>query len=370
MKTPLHTEFQNIDEAGTGHQAWRLSWTEIGEQELSDWILRLANEEHASIRQYPLFNERFRKLLIKPIYVKCVNTSGDIHGFACLLSFGRTPFKCGVMIDGPVLFRDDDNSKLAAEGLVGWLRSNGFAFVRISTNHQPVIASLSRLPEAIFRNPFPFIPRYGGNLVVPLKASDSDMLASFQQVCRYEIKGARKALCVVAKSSDFEEFQKLWPMFASRAKEKGFQMGSLKDYESLFKLSPREDLVRVYTALYNAKVTYSAVLLREHSTVHYFHGSLDLEALGAHPSPSCLLHWEAMRDYRSLGCSWYNLGRAAGSVYTFKRKFRPSELPSPTTITLVLRPLVYRVWARLVLLMLGGVARSAALLRARPETKK
>ena len=347
------------------HTNLKLSWSEIRNPDLSHWILRLADEEQAPIRQYPLFNERFRRILTAPVYLKCVDTSGDIRGFACVISFGRAPFKCGVVIDGPVLFREDDYSKLAAEALVSWFRSNGFAFVRVSNNRQPVIALLSGLPEAVFHNPFPFIPRYGGELVVSLKTSESDMLAGFQQVCRRDIKHAREALCVVTKSQDVKEFRNVWPMYASRAKEKGLRMGSLKDYESLFKLSPREDLVRIYTAFYDGSAAYSAVFLRDHSTVHYFLGALDLEALGAHPTPSCLVHWEAMRDYRSLGCSWYNLGGRSGSVYTFKKKFRPSEVPSPTSITLVLRPLLYSVWVRLVIPMLEGVKRAVAFWRER-----
>jgi len=138
-------------------------------------------------------------------------------------------------------------------------------------------------------------------------------------------------------------------VFLGRAQKKGFRIGKLDAYFSMFKESPREDIVRLYTASYSGQPVYAVVFLRDCSTFHYLLGALDSDALGGNPTPSCLLHWTAMRDYRGLGCSWYNIGRPAGPVSTFKRKFRPVEASQPRCVTLILKPVAYRLWLRLVL---------------------
>ena len=152
------------------------------------------------------------------------------------------------------------------------------------------------------------------------------------------------------------------PRLVRRARKKGIRLGSLEEYCSMFRHSPRNDLVRLYTAFYGERPVYSAVVLRSHSTVHQLIAALDEDILDLKPTPSCLLIWEAMRDYRDLGCSWYNLGGRSGSVYEFKRRFRPSEVPSPITVTLVLRPLLFRIWSCCLAPLVTGVLRGANLL--------
>ena len=335
-------------------------WSEIPSSELAGWCLRLAEEESASIRQFPLFNERFRRKSMKPFYLRYANNRGKVTGFACVISFGFPFLRCGAVIDGPIALDPWDDSGEEVRQLVSWLRSSGFIFVRCSHRDQTMIDSLAKVSEAVVANPLPFIPRYGGDLAVDLGGDDTKLLAGFQQIARQEIRRAAEAGCVIKKSADLNEFRKLWPVYAARARKKHVRLGSFQDYESMFKLSPRSDIVRIYNAYYGEKLAYSSVFLREQSMVHHTLGALDTEALGGNPTPSCLLHWYAMRDYRDLGCRWYNLGGPSGPVYAFKRKFRPSQVGSPTSVTLVLRPLLYRVWSRSILPVLK---RSPALNR-------
>src|SRR2546422_3196812 len=91
-------DFRQVDEVLEAPSRWN----EIPAEELPEWSLRLAQEESVSIRQHPVFNQRFRRVLAKPVYLKCVSPSGDEAGFACLLSFGCARLKFGVVIDGPV----------------------------------------------------------------------------------------------------------------------------------------------------------------------------------------------------------------------------------------------------------------------------
>ena len=94
---------------------------------------------------------------------------------------------------------------------------------------------------------------------------------------------------------------------------------------------------------------------------HYHIGASDVGALDGRPSPSCLLHFQAMRYAYQQGATVYNLGIRGGPVYTFKKKFRPSEIFYPEPRVIVLRPLLYRLWKLLVFKYLPTLV---AMLRA------
>ena len=169
----------------------------------------------------------------------------------------------------------------AMSALNRWLRNKNFAFVRFSHKDDVISAELIQVRGSIQANPFPFIPRYGGELIVPLKNNDSEMLADFQQIARQEIKKAATHECEIKRSNELADFESVWPIYANRAKQKSLRMGSLADYSSLFKLTPpQSSLVRVYTAYYGSNPVYSAVFLKECKMAHYFIGALDVEALG------------------------------------------------------------------------------------------
>src|SRR2546425_13161097 len=112
-------DFRPADEVIEGPSRW----SEIPADELPKWSLRLAQEENVSIRQHPVFNLRFRRVLAMPVYLKCVDPSGDESGFACVLSSGWAGLKCGVVIDGPVGLGGRGATGQATRGLVGWVRS-------------------------------------------------------------------------------------------------------------------------------------------------------------------------------------------------------------------------------------------------------
>ena len=59
--------------------------------------LKLSEVPCASIRQYPLFNERFRRVGVKPTYLYFIDDSGQIAAYVCIITFGFAPIKCGVV---------------------------------------------------------------------------------------------------------------------------------------------------------------------------------------------------------------------------------------------------------------------------------
>jgi hypothetical protein len=340
-----------------------VQWAEMSAREVAELALVLIRQPGASIKQYPAFNERFRRSISKPTYLKCLDETGKTKGIVGVITLGLPGVKCGAVIDGPVMFDETGCPAEAAQALAAWFRSRGYAFIRLTHADEARLQTFARMPEAVFENPLPFVARFGGECVVHLKADDSEMLAGFQQIARKEIRMARDMSCRIGRTSEVREFRKVWPDFLKQSKEKGFRYRRLRDYEAMFALSPREDLLRLYTAGYDGKIVFQVVFLRDGVEAYGLIGALNRDALGGKPSPSCLVHWTAMREYRDLGCERYNLGLPTGAVYASKRKFRPSKTPSPFTVTLVLRPHHYSVWSRLILPSTRVAFRAARLLR-------
>ena len=287
--------------------------------------------------------------MAKPIYLKYIDRERNITAFVCLISFQLAGVKCAALVDGPVVFGEHGRSEEAGNALIGWFRSHGYAFIRMSHTDPSAINLFASAPEAVVENPLPFIPRYGAECVMDLQADDSTMLAGFQRDARKNIRRACKAGCVVRRSSEFKDFQKLWGLFTNRAREKGFRFGNLKRYEDIFALGARDGLVRLYTAYYNEQPIYPVMVLRGHAEAYGLIAALDTKALGEYPSPCCLVQWTIMREYRDLGCLQYNIGQPTGGVYTFKQKFHPVKTAPPATVTLVLRQTLYRIWTRVII---------------------
>ena len=358
------SRFMSISTSGCLAHTPARQWTAMSEGEVSGLAQRLvAEDQNVSIKQYPSYNERYRRVFSKPIFLKYLDENGQWVAMVCVIRLMLFGIKCGAVIDGPAGLVNGRFSTEAARQLVAWFRSNGYAFVRFSHRTREMLDAFTGLPETVSENPLPFVPRWGGECVIELKSDDSAMLAGFQQIARQEIKYATKAGCAVKRSSEFEDFRKLWPVFTKRAKEKGFRHQSLETYETMFKLSPGDDLVRLYSGCYDGQTVYAMLFLKEHSEVFALMAALDRVTLAEHPSPCCLVLWTAMRDYRDLGCIRFNLGAPTGSLSVYKRKFRPTVTPPPCTLTVVLKPLLYRVWTRHILPLSNSGLRAARLLK-------
>jgi hypothetical protein len=74
-------------------------------------------------------------------------------------------------------------------------------------------------------------------------------------------------------------------------------------------------------------------------------GAVDVAGLDRAVSPACLVHWVAMRDFYREGVRYYSLGNEnQGGLQIFKNKFRPRRIEYPPIRTVVINPVLYRLW--------------------------
>jgi lipid II:glycine glycyltransferase (peptidoglycan interpeptide bridge formation enzyme) len=121
----------------------------------------------------------------------------------------------------------------------------------------------------------------------------------------------------------------------------------MESYLDLVRMAREQGSVRFYMAYLNGRLVESIIVVRDGNTAHYVAGALDVEGIKGHTtaSPATLLHWNAMRDFCRLGVKYYSFG---GTVFAFKKKFRPLRRDFPPPVTVIIRPLLYRIFTGIV----------------------
>jgi hypothetical protein len=324
-------------------------WSRISPAHIDRWndvLLRTG----ASYHQYPFWTEPYRRMGVKPIYLG-YGSNGLFTAYACIQTVGVPGFRLGMIVDGPVGLQAESavDEQVLLE-LTAWAKRAGYVFLKFSHYDPAFMGVVGALPNAEVVNAFPFFGSQEEALVVELSDNEEAMLASFQAVCRYEIRAASRAGYEIVASDSAQDFAAVWPMFERLSQRKGFRLyRPLDGWQDLILRASPNRCARLYSASLGSKTVQAIMVVRDARTAQYMLGALDIDELEKNPSPACLLHWHAMRDIYRLGCTTYNLGPPSGVVYQFKRKFRPVHHVPPPPITVVINKRLYWLWARLVL---------------------
>lgn len=324
-----------------------MPWTEIRKDDLDAWTRRLL-QIATPLFQLPFWNEPLRLTRLSPRYLVYEKREVPV-AYVCVLTLATMGFVAGVIRRGPVSL--DPNTDISDEALIdlqSWAKRNRFVFVRFTHSDPTFLDRLERLKGMSRVDALPFYGDFNEELILELQDDDDVMLSRFQPIARREIKQALGVGYEMAATDTPEDFQNIWPLFERLAGRKGFQYRPLSSYLELVRQARKYGCVRLHTARLDGRIVEAILIVRDHLTAFHMSGALDVAALGekANRSPSCLLHWDAMRDARAAGARYYNFGSRSGTVYSFKRKFHPSERKNPTPATLVLNPFAYWLWRR------------------------
>jgi hypothetical protein len=314
---------------------------------LDDWNRILLGTD-AHLYQYPYWNEPLRQIRLSPEYL-VYTQGGEPLAFVCVLRLGLPRMRIGIVRCGPVALKGSMPESALAD-LTRWAGQAGFVFIRFSHGDETILDRLAADAIADRTDSLPFYPPLEHELIVEQLAGEEATAGRFQAVARRNIRDARKVDYVITHADTTARLQETFPVFGALNDRKG-QVYSrpLSSYLELLRLAAPHRGARVYTAALNGKIVQALLIVRDRDTAHYVIGAMDVEALGEHASPGCLLHWQAMRDFYGEGARFYNLGLwGSGGLQVFKSKFRPSERVYPAPLTLVLQPTAYRLWTRLL----------------------
>jgi lipid II:glycine glycyltransferase (peptidoglycan interpeptide bridge formation enzyme) len=329
-------------------RSFRSDWTEIPWRELVTWNQQLLQTD-ASFFQYPYWNEPFRKMYFAPRYL-AYRSQGQFVAYVCILTFGISGLRIGLVRRGPVsLISDTEVPFLALRDLESWAKHEGYVFLRFTHTNPECLERLSSLGVTERIDAFPFYRDSCDELIVEQVEDDAQMLAGFQPIARRKIRKATEVGYDVRVSDSPEALVSVWPLFLALSGRKGFRYRPLSSYLDLMRFAQPHQSARLYAAYLGQQPVEAILIVRDRMTSHYMSGALDIDALQGKESPSCLLHWRAMRDFFHLGIKYYNLGTRSGTVYQFKSQFRPLEKVGAPPATLVISPGMYRCWSAIIL---------------------
>jgi len=296
----------------------------------------------ASFQQFPSWNDAMQSWRLRMTYLVCENADGAL-AFVCVqgLGFGRA--RVGIVREGPIWLRPLDAGAVDAclGALAERLRELGFVVVCFAHRDAELLASLERCAPSTREVMIPFTVDDREALLVPLADSDEAQLAAFAPVARRDVRRALAAGYTLEESASPRALARAWPIWKKELQRQNVFHRSRSTYARLLRTTGESGFARLFLASREGRPVQAILVLFAGAEATYALGALDRDALGDLPSPSCLLHWRAMRAARARGALAYDLGSRSGSVHRFKSKFRPRELSKAPPVSLILDPALF-----------------------------
>lgn len=134
-----------------------------------------------------------------------------------------------------------------------------------------------------------------------IDADAETLKAGFKPKTRYNLNLAERKGVTVHAARDVGTFAKL---AAETAKRQGIHLPGAAYYQAALDLFDKKDEVRLYLANHEGDVLGGIMVFRFGKTAYYlFGGSTENKR---ELMPNYLLHWQAMLDFRAMGCELYD----------------------------------------------------------------
>ena len=319
----------------------KVNWQEIPESHLPSWNRRLLLTD-ASFLQFPYWNDAYRVLHCRPVYLVYGDALSPL-AYVAILTI-RAGLRIGVVQRGPVELVRGALTDEAVSSFYEWVKAHGYAFLRFSHSDAGLLARLAGIRASQRLDRFPLYPGYaaaGFELVIYQKGDDRATLAGFHREARRQIRRALEAGYVVRSSDGPEPVAEAWPIFAACSKRKRFPLlWPVESYLEMTRLARPHECARTYTVYSEGRAIAAALVVRDRNTAIALRAAAELRK----PSCSALLHWVAMRDMFRAGVRYYSFGPASPPVSRFKDRFSPRRVLCPPPVTVEIAPLLCRMW--------------------------
>jgi len=308
----------------------------------------------------------------QPYHVVWEDSHGQLQAAALVLSRKTQPLP-GLSIEvlycpkGPLL--DWADQALAAQviaDLEGFARQRKAVFIKIDPDvvlgwGVPGSPQSAELPEGLIIQKL--LAQRGWNfssdqiqfrntIFIDLQRSEDEILASFKQKTRYNIRLAeRKGVRV--READENELPLLYRMYAETAVRDGFVIRHEAYYTELWREFMQAGMAKALIAEVEGQPVGGLVLFHFAGVSRFMFGmSTDL---ARERMPNYLLQWEAIRLSKSLGCHTYDMWGAPDNfdqsdplwgVYRFKEGFNGQVVRHLGAWDYTSQPGLYRLYTR------------------------
>lgn len=190
------------------------------------------------------------------------------------------------------------------------------------------------------------------NFVLDLSPTLEQLMASFKQKTRYNIRVAEKKGVSVVIDNSQEAFKKYLELTEETTKRQGFYSHSRNYHQQMWDELHKAGIAHLLVAKYEGKIITTWVLFKFKDTLYYPYGASTREHREV--MANNLVMWEAIKLGKELGCKYLDMWGALGTepdkkdpwygFHTFKSGYGARHVEYIGTWDYVARPIIYRIY--------------------------
>lgn len=232
------------------------------------------------------------------------------------------------------------------ESLKKFGRQNNALFLKI----EPSVPHLPQYPQPPQKPGRPVLPVH--TFLLDLTLPEEELLKKMHEKTRYNIRLAQKHGIRVEEKEDQKSLEIFLNFLEETEKRQGFYTHPKDYFLKQWQILKPEKMMHLLMAYYQKTPLGGILLLRFKDKLYYTYGG----SSEAHREkmPNHLLHWEAIKLGKKLGCKTYDFWGAYlqkpepsdpwYGLYRFKAGFGGKLVSYPETFDLIINPLGYKLY--------------------------
>ncbi|TXH62553.1 MAG: peptidoglycan bridge formation glycyltransferase FemA/FemB family protein [Thiothrix sp.] len=218
-------------------------------------------------------------------------------------------------------------------------------------------ANIKQLIKMGYRAGRPLFTKY--NFVLDVTPSEEELLASFKQKTRYNIRVAQKRGVTIELSESAEDFERYLELTTETTERQGFYAHSSSYHKKMWETLSQHDSnsadqlsAHLLVAKYKGVVITTWVLFRFKDTLYYPYGASTREHREV--MANNLVMWEAIKLAKKWGCKYLDMWGALGpqpdkndpwyGFHNFKAGYGARHVEYIGTWDWVARPALYKIY--------------------------
>ncbi|MBP7134181.1 peptidoglycan bridge formation glycyltransferase FemA/FemB family protein [Patescibacteria group bacterium] len=139
--------------------------------------------------------------------------------------------------------------------------------------------------------------------ILDLRKSEEELLQEMRKATRYTIKRSEKDGITVSISDRVEDLDRFWEVYTETVDRQHFSPFSKDYFRQEFLQFKEKDRVRLFFGEHEGKTISTAFVVFSETSGFYHHGA---SSRASKVNGSCAVQWEAIKEAKRRGCSWYN----------------------------------------------------------------
>ena len=232
-----------------------------------------------------------------------VAREGDIQ--VTIHKIPYTPWNIGYTPKGPM------PTEAQVETLKKIARENNCIFIKCEPKVEVAQLhsdSVAKLREWGFVEGRSLFTKY--NFVLDVTASEDELLASFKQKTRYNIKVAEKRGVVVEIDDSETAFERYLSLTEETTKRQGFYAHGREYHKKMWSVLHKADIAHLLVAKFEGQMITTWVLFKFGDTLYYPYGASTREHREV--MANNLVMWEAIKLAKKWGCKYLDMWGALG----------------------------------------------------------